>query len=613
MNRLLLSIAATAISMTVSAQYILVNSELPIPASEVEKITYEQDDQFENLLLPGQLASDQKITIFTQALKLTGLADTLKAYVCTNPDDPSKDQKYYYSSHTHSEVAWPFQRKFKEFTVFAETDEAFAKLGITNLEQLKAYAKQVYDEVFPEDAGVTDPKDRRNSLNRFMAYHILKHKSTYWYLTAYDGTSDGTFFQNTNLADIAAWYGTLLPHASLKCSYPMGSEKGVYLNHRGLMSQPDKYGKQVRGAKVIADGERGFDHECFNGCYFHIDRVLAYDKTTREEVLGSELWRVDFKTLTPEIMSCAKDLRGNYMADDNYIDDSPFPANGKNMYFKWDRMENVKGDTARNNAGLVHRRAHLYYWSWQGDEVNVFGDYDMTIKLPSVPAGEWEVRMGICGLETRGAARIYLNDKLMIDTLDMRRNYYGVDIPFGIHPMQTEILDYMAEHYFAVEYDSLNIQYLVTDLKTGEKMLMGRDPYGKRKNNSWSETYTYNGVLAQENIKYFFGTNPSTEESVDWTQRAYEYREQAIINVVSKYPKCLRGPRECLCGRGQSFAEVDGIARYILGHISTDGKSDNYLRLQSLPSLEGNVNESMFDYFELVPKFIYDNQEIPEE
>jgi hypothetical protein len=237
----------------------------------------------------------------------------------------------------------------------------------------------------------------------------------------------------------------------------------------------------------------------------------------------------------------------------------------------------------------------------------------MTIKLPSVPAGEWEVRMGICGLETRGAARIYLNDKLMIDSLDMRRYYYGVDIPFGNHPMQTEILDYMAEHYFAVEYDSLNIQYLVTDLKTGEKMLMGRDPYGKRKNNSWSETYTYNGVLAQENIKYFFGTNPSTEESVDWTQRAYEYREQATINVVSKYPKCLRGPRECTLGGNQSFAEINQIMRYPLGRIITDGKSDNYLRLEGLPDLNGNYIEAQFDYFELVPKFVYDNQEIPEE
>lgn len=613
MNRLLLSIAATAISMTISAQYILVNDELPIPASDVDKITYEPDEQFEESLLPGQLDGDQKITIFAEALKLTGLADTLKTYMYVHPDNPSNDQRYYYKSHVHSEVAWPFQRKFKEFTVFTETDEALRQQGITNLEQLKAYAKQVYDEVFPEDAGVTDPKDRRNSLNRFMAYHILKHKSTYWYLTAYDGTSDGTFFQNTNLADIAAWYGTLLPHASLKCSYPMGSEKGVYLNHRGLMSQPDKYGKRVRGAKVIADGEQGFDHECFNGCYFHIDQVLAYDKTTREDVLGSELWRVDFKTLTPEIMSCAKDLRGRYLMEDNYVDDSQYPVNGKNMLFKWDRMENITGDTARNNKGLVHRRAHLYYWSWQGDEVNVFGDYDFTIKLPSLPAGEWELRMGNCAVPTRGAARIYLNDKLVIDSLNMTRNYYGADVPFGNHPMQKEILDYMAEYYFAVEYDSLNAKYLVTDLKTGEKILMGRDPYGKRKNNSWSETYTYNGILAQENIRDFFGTNPSTEESVDWTQRAYEYRELAKNEVVSKYPKSMRGPRECLCGRGQSFAEVDGIARYILGRITTDGKSDNYLRLECLPDPKGNNVEAQFDFFELVPKFIYDNQEIPEE
>ena len=611
MNRLLLSIAAAALSMTASAQYILVNDELPIPASDVEKITYEQDDQFEELLLTNQLASDQKITIFAQALKLTGLIDTLRTYMYVHPDDPSNDQRFYYRSNVHNEIAWPFQRIFKEFTVFTETDEAFAQQGITDMEQLKAYAKQVYDEVFPEDAGISDPTNPRNSLNRFMAYHILKHKSTYWYLTAYDGTSTGTFFQNTYLADIAAWYGTLLPHASLKCSYPMGSEQGVYLNHRGLKDGPDKYGKQIRGAKVIADGEQGFDHECFNGCYFYIDRVLAYDKTTREDVLGSELWRVDFKTLTPEIMSCAKDLRGRYMNEDgngqNQPDDSEDPVNGKNMYFKWDRMENITGecDTTYILKGLVHRRAHYYFWSWQGDEINVFGDYDMTIKLPSVPAGEWEVRMGICGLRTRGAARIYLNGIQVIDSLDMTHEYYGVDVPFTNHPMKTEILDYMAEHYFAVENDTLNTdQYIVTDLKTGEKMLTGRDPYDKRKTSSWSDSYTYKGELAQEKIKYFG----------DWIQRAYTYREQALIEVVSKLPKCMRGPRECTVGNNQSFADISGVMRFPLGRITTDGKSDNYLRIENLPLPYGGNNiEAQFDYFELVPKFVYDNQEIPEE
>lgn len=507
MNRLLLSLTVAMFSITASAQqYVVVNGEIPILASDVEKITYEVDDKFDQILLSGVLALDPKTTIFSQALQLTGLADTLKTYLYAYPD-PS-EPKSVFRSNNITKVAWPFNRRFKNFTVFAETDEAFAGQGITNLDQLRAYAKQVYDETFPEDAGITDPKDRRNSLNRFVAYHILKHGSTYWFLTAYNGDYIlGDFFQDTSLADIASWYGTLLPHASLKCSYPMGSEKGIYLNHRGLMDGPDKYGKQVRGAMVIADGEQGYDHECFNGCYFHIDRVLAYDQTTRDEVLGSELWRVDFKALTPEIMSCTKDLRGDY---DRYDCDcssteGPNTVTGSNYYYRWDRMENIVGDTAKSSIGLVACRIHQYYWSWQGDEAYIFGDFDMTIKLPALPAGEWEVRMGASPYINRPNVRVCLNGRMTVDSLDMSKDY-------------------------------------------------------------------------DETIPYM-----------------------------------MRGARECCVGQKQSIANLSGMVRYRLGRIETDGKSNNYLRIVMLPGELGNDYVTQFDYFELVPKAVFDNQEIPEE
>ena len=616
MNRLLLSIAAAALSMTASAQYILVNDELPIPASEVKKITYEQDDQFDASLLPGCIASDAKISLFSQALKLTGLADTLRTYIYDNYQRGV--DKFHYASHVWREVAWYNENRYKMFTVFAETDSALAANGITNLEKLKAYAKQVYDESFPEDASVSDPTDRRNSLNRFVAYHILPHGSSYWYLTAYDG-KQSNFWMNTRMADMSAWYATLMPYGSLKCSYPMaGADSGIYLNRRGVGDQPDKYGKQIRGAKVVADGEQGFDHLCFNGYYFHIDSLLVYDKKTREDVLSTELWRVDFKTLCPDIMNNAEELRGNYLVDDDMysFNDDPNPVNGRNYIYKWDCMENIKGDTAKNHQGLIHRRAHYNFWSWQGDEVNVFGDYDITIKLPPLPPAEWEIRMGICDLETRGAARIYLNGIPVIDSLDMRHSYYGVDVPFVNHPLQTEILDYMADHFFSVEFDSIEYSYLVTDLKTNEKIWMSQDPYGKRKTSSWSESYTYNGILTREQIRGFGGRNPDIDDYSDWTQRAVEYREQALIEVVSKHPKCMRGPRECTLGQGgiNSFADQASIVRFPLGRIYTDGKLNNYLRIENLPlPYKGNNVEAMFDYFEFVPKFVYDNQEIPEE
>ncbi len=510
MKKLMLSLATAALAVPAAAQqYIVVNGETPVLADDVERITYEQNDQFDQMLLPGILAADPKTTLFSQALQATGLADTLSNYWYA--DYKAKEQRYRYISHTWQEVAYYNQHRYKNYTVFAETDDVFAAQGITSLSQLKAYAKQVYDAAFPEDAGVSDLTDRRNSLNRFVAYHILKHGSTYWYLTALDKEewlSMGLCVDSTK-TDMSAWYGTLMPEGTLKCTYPLsGGERGLYLNRRGLGDQPDKYGKQVRGALIVANGEEGFDHTCFNGNYFHIDRILAYDQTTREEVLGSELWRVDFKTLSPDIMNNAADLRANYWTSVGAV-----PQTGTNRIYAWDCMENVAGDTSLASVGLVARKAHASLYAWQGDEMNIFDAFDLTVKLPPLPAGEWEVRMGTFVLNTRPVIRVYLNDEVVIDALDCSK-------------LQFE-----------------------------------------------------------------------------------DEQERARVRCA---------PTECMYfspnGVQTSFSSVDLAVRYVLGRIQSDGKSDNTLRLQFIAPPQTDLTPEMqLDYFEFVPKAVFDNQEIPEE
>ena len=552
------------------------------------------------------------------------LVDTLRIY--EYDDYEYTDAKYYYKSHTWSEVAWYNKVRRKMFTIFAETDDVLATQGITNISQLKAYAKQVYDEAFPEDAAVSDPTDRRNSLNRFMAYHILPFGSSYWYLTYYDGKMTDKYV-DTNMTDINTWYGTLMPNGSLKCSYPMGNDRGIYLNHRGLTDGPDKYGKQVRGAKIVAsiDGDDPFTHSTFNGYYYHIDRILAYDKQTREDVLGSELWRMDFKALSPDIMNNAEELRGNYLADDSNStpDDSPTPKNGRNYIYKWDCIENIYDSTTKryqelsyNTVGVVARRAHCNFWSWQGDEVNVFGNFDFSIKLPPLPAGEWEIRMGHCALETRPDVRIYLNGQVTIDSLRLCRFYYSADMPFHEQSVRSEILDYMFQNVFVVTKLS-DGSYLVMDVKTGEQMLRKTDPYGR--SSYYGNNYSYNGLLTQSPIRNFSGTDPVTGEIVDWTERANEYRELSTKDYIATLPKIMLFPRELFHFNSSGYQyrytdeQIQRTVRYPLGRIKTDGRSDNYLRIEYLwDGLYGNNNELQLDFFEFVPKSIYENTAIPE-
>ena len=502
MKKQLFSIAVTVLCLPVAAQqYIVVNDELPIPASDVEKITYEQNHEFHACFLPNILAEDPKTQIFSQALKETGLDKTLCNYIYEDYQAPD-ELKYEYKSLVWTEVAWYNAKRYRMFTVFVETDDVLAAQGISSLDQLKAYAKQVYDEAYPEDAAMSDPKDPRNSLNRFVAYHILPFGSTYWYLTFYDGKITDCLL-DTEKADMATWYATLMPHASLKCSYPMaGDDSGVYLNRRGLKDGPDKYGKQVRGPKIVPDGsnhKEPFTQKAFNGYYFYIDRILTYDKMT-QEMLGSELWRVDFKALSPDIMNNADELRGD--AEKTIWDGDmtglfhPYP-DGRYFIYKWDSMENMTGENM--SSDLIASRTSLVEAKYLGDDVAVQGDGGaITIKLPPLPAGEWEIRMGFNTYSFQPILRISLNGQVTVESLHMSQ------------PEENQVM-----------------------------------------------------------------------------------RASSVCRVLD-----------------ERLSDASFCVRHPLGRIQTDGKSDNYLKLE----YAGNSDtELRLDYLEFVPKAVYNNPGIPEE
>ena len=284
----------------------------------------------------------------------------------------------------------------------------------------------------------------------------------------------------------------------------MGAESGVYVNRRGLKDGPDKYGKQIRGAKVVpgdSNDSDPFTHQAFNGYYYYIDRILTYDKATQEDVLGSELWRVDFKALSPDIMNNSEDLRGNWY---NY--ESQDEKYGRNYAYDWTCLENVTAENKK--APLVARRAVSMYNLYLCDQVQVLGDGgSVIIKLPPLPPGEWEVRMGTTTQPTRPKLRVYLNDQVTIESLDLTQNY--------------------------------------------------------------------------------------NEE---------------------EFPEKMKAPEECRCNNGGSgnwvsFSEFNTSIRYPLGRITTDGKTDNYLKFEYLPIEKvGSNNELVLDFFEFVPKPIYDNE-----
>lgn len=367
-----------------------------------------------NRMLPDVMRTNPRISLFFSALVATGLVDSL--YKFRDDDYNYKDYpRYKYTSHVNKETATVPDEKKYGFTAFVPTDSVLNTLyGITNLEQLYQKACEIYDAVYPEDAtseahSFANLTDRKNPLNRFIAYHILDRDVKGWnYLTPLNDIGIITTLMNP-----VDWYETLLPHTMMKFErltvrkYAGASTVGQrFINRR----YDDDY--QILGTQVERAIEKEYTQDALNGRYFYIDDIVAFSETTRDIVHNCRI-RMDFSTIFPELMTNDIRQNGNPKYQDPDFDETA--KYGRNFYFPNGYLKNV------TSAGyFVYRRPHDYYDCYEGDEMNLFGNYDITFKIPPVPyEGEWQVRMGYAQEPTRGIAQVYFDGKPQGIPLDM--------------------------------------------------------------------------------------------------------------------------------------------------------------------------------------------------
>ena len=241
--------------------------------------------------LPEKLLEDQNISLFTSALTLTGMSDSLYAYLdetySIDQDSVYKPIPFHRTGATY-QMYYPGERK-KRFTALVETNKVFAEAGIYTLDDLKQKAKEVYDVMYPDDAGKYDDDwtDRRNPLNRFISYHLLPY---YAAINDFTISESGINYKTTcampNLIDCTDWYTTLMPGTVMKFSSP---SEGMFINRKGVGS---KY--TVQGVKVYTPSEMTTIHDqeleeaglpveplnnqALNGIYHYI-YVFHWDRT----------------------------------------------------------------------------------------------------------------------------------------------------------------------------------------------------------------------------------------------------------------------------------------------------------------------------------------------
>lgn len=478
-----------------------------------------------NRMLPDVMRTNPRISLFNEALRLTGLADSMYRY-----RDESYNKKdyprYKYVSHVNKETATAPDDKKYGFTAFVPTDSILLeKYGISTVEQLYTKACEVYDVMYPDDAAapyhsLDHADDRRNPLNRFIAYHILDRDVKGWnYLTP---LNDITI--NTTLMNPVDWYETMLPHTMLKF------EKLTVLKYAGAGIVGQRYinrcyddNNSIEGARIFSTIEKDYIQDALNGRYFYVDDILLFNETTRDVVDNTRI-RMDFSTIFPELMTNDIRQNGNPKVQDPEYDETA--KYGRNYYFPEGYLKNVKC-----TGYFVYRRPHDYYDSYEGDEMNLFGNFDITFKIPPVPyEGEWQIRLGFAAEPTRGIAQIYFDGK-----------------PQGIPLDMTKFLD--DPSILGTDWVSDYSRMSMVDLAADQKALKNKGYY-----RGAAGGYRYNGA----------GGSTTTVFST----QAHTYR-------------------------------------MVLCTVHLDPNEDHFLRIRCVSSKQGNDNEFMLDYLELVPKSIY--------
>lgn len=366
--------------------------------------------------LPEKMAEDSTITIFCEALRLTHMDDSLHKYIDETYSIGSDSvydgtqERCLNNGNPYMTCLWVGTRYFK-YTAFVEPDTVYHRYGIRNIEDLKAYAKQIYDATYPEDAGLYDDDltHRKNPLNRFVSYHLLNRIISYNDLVGSDLTKDNW---NTSLADPEEFYETMCPGTLIRTAKPSGDQAGIYINRRGHMAK--LYDAESRGVKVFSASESGtIDQNALNGYYHYIDDILTFSTHTRDVIFNCRM-RFDPATLSPDFMNC--DGRNHKDAIGNTI------RGFKRGYLEgWTMSQESFVGVTGNDA---------WWASFYGHVVVITNRFDVTFRLPAVPKkGTYEIRMGYTPNEERGVIQAYLNNVPCGIPVDMR--IYPTDPEIG--------------------------------------------------------------------------------------------------------------------------------------------------------------------------------------
>lgn len=348
--------------------------------------------------------ANPRVSLFFSALNLVGLEDSLQKWHDNTYPEIGYDSVYQgivrNGGGSDYTIRYIGERNFG-FTIFAEPDEVYAQHGITSLPELIEYANQVYHKAYENEyasignAYDTVWHDRRCPLRRFVEYHILPFAipSTINFNAREDIIKAKV---ETSLLDAEDYFEAYLPHSLMRISRVLGNGtySGVFINRRGLgYDGKDELGREFyRGVKIL-DVEAETLNEGCNGYMFYVDDILEYSDYIRNNILDRRL-RIDCCTLSPDFLTSGARQK---KTESNY----------EGVGF----LQPTNIHSYNQDYCMWVRSAFVANISYQGDGLDLQGNYDIMIKLPPVPHdGTWELRLSYRGSPGCGVVQNYVGD-----------------------------------------------------------------------------------------------------------------------------------------------------------------------------------------------------------
>ena len=375
--------------LSIAFSALLALMPISMSAQDVSGDTIPSSDTY---FLPSVIQNNPNLSIYYSALRATGLADTLEQYIDFCYPGVSYDSTLacfintgraikYFTAYETDYAVFPDVRTFS-YTVFVITDSILAAdYNIRSLDDLRSYARQAY----PSGAGKED-YDRESSLNMFMSYHILPF-SLIWDQLNTSQREIVCSHHHLDELDVEDFYETMLPHSIMRISTPYKHDHygnaseisnseiiGKFINRKGTLKDPANL---IEGVQIL-DESHIYNNMATNGVYHYLTKPLVYDNDTRDAL--NVRMRIMANTLSPDFINSGARGRLRKYERDRYTVGF-LPGFCKN--FQWNR-----------ESQFYVRYRDPSFGCYNGDEMTLMGNFDITFRLPAVPKdGLYEIRI----------------------------------------------------------------------------------------------------------------------------------------------------------------------------------------------------------------------------